>query len=111
MHDTMLLREVLVVNPFQAKTKTSQRVDYWQQVINNLKGLEDPPFKVTMNRRSVQDRYALLCKKHRTRLSFERRASGISPEVTELDLLIEEAIEKEKISEETRVKEGRYRVM
>ena len=40
-------------------------------------------------------------------MSYEKSASGISPEVTELDVLIEEAIEKEELSEEIRATESK----
>jgi hypothetical protein len=41
-HDTLLFREILVVNPFQAKKKTTQRALLWQAIAMNLKQLEDP---------------------------------------------------------------------
>lgn len=107
MHDTLLFREILVVNPFQAKKKTGQRAELWQIIAHNLKDLQDPSFKDTLGKRSVQDRYSRLSKKHKKRVSYEKTASGISPEVTELDVLIEEAIEKEKFSEEIRINEGK----
>ena len=97
-HDTLLFREILVINPFQAKKKTTQRAELWQSIANNLKKSEDPHFKETLAKRSVQDRYTLLCRKQKKRMSYEKSTSGISPEVTELDVLIEEAIEKEDLS-------------
>ena len=89
-HDTMLFREVLVVNPYQAKKKTVQRGQLWQTVAGNLVQLEDPVFKKSLSKRSVQDRCTLLCEKHKKRMRYETKASGISPNVTELDNLIEE---------------------
>ena len=47
-HDTLLFREILVVNPFQAKKKTTQRAELWQSIANNLKKSEDPHFKETL---------------------------------------------------------------
>ena len=99
-HDTMLFREVLVVNPYQAKKKTVQRGQLWQTVAGNLVQLEDPVFKKSLSKRSVQDRCTLLCEKHKKRMKYETKASGISPNVTELDNLIEETLEKEEASEE-----------
>ena len=81
--------------------------ELWQSIANNLKKSEDPHFKETLAKRSVQDRYTLLCKKQKKRMSYEKSASGISPEVTELDVLIEEAIEKEELSEEIRATESK----
>ena len=102
-HDTLLFREILVVNPFQAKKKTTQRAQLRQAIAENVKLLESPRFKETLSKRSVQDRCTLLCEKYKRRASFENAASGISPEVTELDLLIEEVIAKEEVSEEIRM--------
>lgn len=106
-HDIMLFREILVVNPFQAKKKTVQRATLWQNIAVTLRKLEDPKFKATLSKRSVQDRYTLLCEKHRKRMIFEKGATGISPEVSELDVLIEEAIEKEEFSEEVRITQSK----
>jgi hypothetical protein len=87
-HDTMLFREVLVVNPYQAKKKTIQRGQLWQTVAGNLVQLEDPMFEKSLLKRSVQDRCTLLCENHKKRMKYETKASGISPKVTELDTLI-----------------------
>ncbi|CAB3981619.1 Hypothetical predicted protein [Paramuricea clavata] len=86
--DTMLFREVLVVNPYQANKKTVQRGQLWQTVAANLVQLEEPVFKCSLSKRSVQDRCTLLCEKHKKRMKYEMKASGISPQVTELDNLI-----------------------
>ena len=105
-HDTMLFREVLEVNPYQAKKKTVQRGQLWQTVAGNLVQLEDPVFKKSLSKRSVQDHCTLLCEKHKKRMKYETKASGISPNVTELDNLIEETLEKEEASEELRATQG-----
>ena len=47
-HDVVLCREVLVVDPFQAKKKTIQRAKLWQTVANNLIVLDHPKFKSTL---------------------------------------------------------------
>ena len=39
-------------------------------------------------------------------MAYEKRATGISPEVTELDQLVEEIVEKEELSEEFRKDES-----
>ena len=75
----MLFREALVVNPFQAKKKTVQRATLWQNIATTLKTLDDPPFKQTLTKRSVQDRCSLLCEKYRKRMSYEKTATGVSP--------------------------------
>jgi hypothetical protein len=59
--------------------------------------MEYPKFKV--EQRSVRDRLKKLIKQFRKKENDERRASGISPELTELDTLLEEISEKEEASE------------
>jgi len=105
-HDVTLSVEVLVTNPFQAKKKTTQRAQLWQTVCDHLKSLDSPKYKTFLTRRSVQDRSTLLCDKYKKKMSQEKRDSGISPEITELDQLLEEIIEKEKLGEEQRKDEG-----
>ena len=99
-HDVVLCREVLVVDPFQAKKKTIQRAKLWQTVANNLIVLDHPKFKSTLSKRSVQDRCMLLCDKHKKKVRAELAATGISPPHTELDDLLEEIIQKDELSEE-----------
>ena len=45
--------------------------------------MESPKFKPTLPKMFVQDRCSLLCEKHKRRMAYEKRATGISPEVTE----------------------------
>ena len=52
-----------------------------------------------MEQRSVRDRLKKLIKQFRRKENDERRASGISPELTELDTLLEEISEQEEASE------------
>jgi hypothetical protein len=62
-----------------------------------LEKIEYPKFKV--EQRSVKDRLNKLIKQFRRKDDDGRRASGISPELTELDTLLEEICEKEEASE------------
>ena len=103
-HDVFLCREMLVVNPFQYKRKTTQRAKMWETVADHLERIDAPTFKVTV--RSVRDRYTLISKKYKKRMQTEKRASGIVPEVSELDVLLEELIELEKLFEEEKNKEN-----
>ena len=48
----------------------------------------------------------LLCEKHKKKVWAEPAATGISPPHTDLDDLLEEIIQKEEHSEETRKDEG-----
>ena len=72
--------------------------------------MKEPSFKVTQ--RSVRDRYTHMERNHKTKVSQEERASGITPEETEVDRAMEEIIqlfeeydwENEKLSEEKKKK-------
>ena len=95
-NDVLLYREMLAVNPFSAKRKTTQRAKMWETVAKNLEDIDTPKFKVTV--RSVRDRYSLLAKKYRKQMQSEKKESGISPEISELDVLLEELIALEDLS-------------
>ena len=102
--DILLCREMLAINPFKAKGKTIQRTKIWETVVQHLEEIEESPFKITV--RAVRDRYSLLSKKFRKRMASEQKASGISPEMSELDILLEEVTGVEDQSEEERLSES-----
>ena len=61
VHDVLLCREMLAINPFKAKRKTIQRTKIWETVVHHLDEIEEISFKVTV--RTVRVRYTLLAKK------------------------------------------------
>lgn len=63
-------------------------------IADNLNAIEDPKFRVTA--RSDRDRYAYFTSRKSTQLKDVERASGIAVVETELDVLLEEILEKEK---------------
>ena len=89
-HDVLLCREMLALNPFKAKRKTTQRSKMWETIAQNLELIDQPTFRVTV--RAVRDRYSLLGRKYRKRMQTEKKASGITPEVSDSDVLLEELI-------------------
>ena len=70
-HD-MALCKVLLQNPFLAQKKTVQRAAIWQKTADELVSLRRPKFKVTLTKRSVQDRLLLIITKHK-RMAREKR--------------------------------------
>ena len=93
-HDVLLGREILVVQPFQAKKGSPRRGLLWQEIADNLNKLDKPSFKVT--KRAVREQYTLLADKFQKRMNEEIKASGISPdELSELDKLLQEIIDLE----------------
>ena len=103
-HDVLLCREMLAINPFKAKRKTIQRTKMWETLVHHLEQIEEPSFKVSV--RSIRDRYTLLAKTFRKRITSEQKASGISPEMSELDVLMEELTGLEDLSEEEKANES-----
>ncbi|CAB4012763.1 Hypothetical predicted protein, partial [Paramuricea clavata] len=71
-----------------------------------MNSLVSPKFIVTQ--RSVREHLAVLQKKYQKKMRQEEKASGISPEKTELDILLEERTSK-SIKEEKEKKPKRKR--
>ena len=91
-HDVMLCREILVVEPFRFKHGSRERGNAWENVATNLNGSGNPKFNV--DHRAVRDHFLKLERCFKRKLAEDERASGISPEHTELDDALEEIIEK-----------------
>ena len=100
----MLCREVLSLNPFQFKKSSVQRGNIWFKVAENLASIRELHFKV--DRRAVRDRYKLLSDKLRKKLRDEAKASGIATEMTEVEVALEDLIEREEAAE-AQMKENR----
>ena len=96
-HDVEFCKEVIASKLFETKKRSAERAQVWEAIAKKLEKMEYPKFKV--EQRSVRDRLKKLIKQFRKKENDERRASGISPELTELDTLLEEISEKEEASE------------
>ena len=68
----------------------------WNSIADNLNSIKKPRFDV--DKRSVRGRLNNLIKKYKKKMKQEESSSGISPDRTELDALIEEICEKESTS-------------
>ena len=90
-HDIILCREVLVAEPYTCKAGTREKGQCWDSVAENLNAVSTVRFQV--DQRGVRDRYSKLVKIFKRKTAAEERASGISPEVTELDMALENIIE------------------
>ena len=101
-HGVALCKEVLLQNPFLARKKTVQRAAIWQKIANELVSLSRPKIQVTLTKISVQHRQLLIITKDKRRMATERRESGTSPEISELDKPSEDIVEKEKCYEQRR---------
>lgn len=91
-HDILFLREVLFQEPYQHRHGSVERGDIWEEIANTLNKIAEPKF--TVSKRSVRDRYSTLSKNYKKRNSEEMKASGISPEVTEVDEALEDLVQR-----------------
>ena len=89
-HDVALAREILLFTPWIHRKGSTERGQVWENIAKSLNALETPKFRVSQ--RSVRDRYQLLEKKHKRKLSDEEKATGISPEDSEIDEAMEDII-------------------
>ena len=69
----MLLREILLYEPWVYKYKSEERGKVWALVAESLNKIKDYVFNVTG--RSVRDRYISLEKDYKSKDNKERRAS------------------------------------
>ena len=101
----MLLREILLYEPWVYKYKSEERGKVWALVAESLNKFKDYVFNVTG--RSVRDRYISLEKDYKSKDNKERRASGIAPdELSEEEKAIEDIMSRFKESEAMAQKES-----
>ena len=93
-HDVLLCREILTSEPFKGKRGTLQRGQLWQSMADHLNSIPQPKFKVS--KRAVRERFTLLVEKFKKKMKAEEKASGIDTEINQLDVLLEEVVEKEE---------------
>lgn len=107
-HELLMLRELMLLQPWLHKKGTSERGDDWEKLAVSLNAIPYPQFRVTQ--RSVRDHYSTMEKRRRKKVREEDRASGIAPEEDkELDQLLDETIElfdeSDKITDQTKQKQ------
>ena len=79
----------------------------WDQAAENLAKTTRPAFKKSLDKRAVQERYRLLTEKFKKRMAKERKESGINPTMSELDVLVEELVEREQTEKHQRENDGK----
>ena len=91
----LLAREMLTVEPYKCKNRSRESGQAWDLIAVNLNSVHAPRFRVSQ--KSVRDRARILLKNFKLKIREEEKASGIEvEELSELDLALEEIIEKEK---------------
>ena len=97
--DILMLCEAVTSEPYNFKLESSKRGKIWEGIAAHLNSLKRPEFRGTA--RAVRHRYALLISRHKLKQREEEKASRIDvPGPTELNTLLEEIREREKIAEE-----------
>ena len=110
--EVLLCREILVVEPYKFKKSTKDRGDAWTKISNSLNKADIVP-PLTVDQRAVREHFCALLKRYRKKAADALKESGVAPEVTELDVLMEEIINKveeyekrfSKVDEETKEKD------
>ena len=101
-HDAIFLREVLASDLYSTRKGSSERGKIWSQLAEKLNEVSSCKFIVTQ--KSLRDRLKLLTQKHKQKMRSEKRASGIDPEMTDIDITLEEISEKEVAEQEDETK-------
>ena len=78
--------------------RSTKRGQAWESIAENLNAM--PSLKPRVTARSLRDRYNLLTKRMQAKLKMEEKSTGIDVETSELDVLLEKILEKEKASKE-----------
>ena len=90
-HDIYFLRDMMLCQPWEHKKGSTEREKTWARLAANLIKCSKLVFYVTQ--RSPRDRYLLLERKHNKKVFDEENSSGISPEDTEIDQLMNEIVD------------------
>ena len=91
----LLAREMLTIEPYKCKNGSRESGHAWDLIAANLNSVHALRFRVSQ--KSVRDRATIFLKNFKLKIREEEKASGIEvEELSELDLALEEIIEKEK---------------
>ena len=110
-HDVLLGKEVMLFELWKYKLGSRERGNCLDRIAESLNQLQEPFFNVSQ--KSIRDRLKILERDFKRKDRFERNASGISPEKSEIDVIMEDYLERkeeqeresEKISDDKTAKE------
>ena len=91
-HEKMLCREIIVNDLFQHKDMTRERGQCLDNIADTLNAVTTVFFKV--DQRAIRDKLKKLLKEFIAKKNEEEKSSGISPEHSELDDLLQEIIDR-----------------
>lgn len=95
-HDTLFSIEVRASDLYETRKGIPERGKLWDEFAARLNSLSHLKFNVI--KRSLRDRFNLLMSKFKAKKKEEESATGISPEMQEVDIVLEELCEKEEAS-------------
>ena len=105
-HDLILLKEILLFEPYSQKRGSLERGRVWEQIAERLNGQRIDKILFKVSQKSVRDRFNALRNNFAKRQREEERASGILPEISEVDECLEDIIERFKERDKNQRKEN-----
>ena len=94
--DLILLKENLLFEPYSQKRGSPELGSVSEQIAESLNGLREDKSLFKVSQRSVRDRFNVLKNNFAKRQREEERASGISPEICQVDECLEDIIEVQR---------------
>ena len=91
-HDILLLREILLYEPYNQRKGSVERGKVWDLLAESLNKINNPLFRVTG--RSIRDHLKTLIDNFKRKEREEEKASGINPDETELDIALRDIIDR-----------------
>ena len=94
-HDLILLKKILLFEPYSQKRGSPEHGRVWEQIAESLNGQREDKILFKVSQRSVRDRFNVLKNNFTKRQREEECASGVSPEIFEVDECLEDIHNRE----------------
>ena len=105
-HDLILLKEILLFEPYSQKRGSPECGRVWEQIAESLNSQREDKILFKVSQRSVRDWFYTLKNNFAKWQKEEERASGISSEISEVDEYLEDITERFKERNENQRKEN-----
>ena len=92
--DENLLKSILQYEPYQFKSRTKESGNAWKTISEDLNSNSSGLFRTIVDARGSRERFALLKSKRIDTIKYEEKATGITPEITESEKLMDDIIER-----------------
>ena len=94
--DLILLKEILLFKSYSQKRGSPELGSVSEQIAESLNSLREDKILFKVSQRSVRDRFNVLKNNFAKRQREKERASGISPEICQVDECLEDIIEVQR---------------